>query len=388
MAQQIYLDNAATTKVDEKVLDSMIPYFSEKFGNASSQHLIGQEAKRALEESRGVIAKSIGANREEIIFTGSGTEANNLMLKGLFFSEKNKGEGKNHIITTKIEHDCIMNACKWLEKRGAKVTYLNVNNKGFIDLEELKTAISDETLVVSIIHGNNEIGTIQDLEAIGKICREKDVYFHTDACQSYTKVPINVKKQNLSFVTLNAHKIHGPKGVGALYINSGIKKNLTPLLHGGGHEFGIRSSTENIPGIIGFAKAVKIAKSKYIKHIKNLRDKLIKEILKIPNTHLNGAEGDKRLCNNINICFNNIEGEAIGGYLDAYGISSSTGSACSSNSLEVSHVLKAIGLPELQINSSIRLSLSKFNTEKQIDYALEVLNKTVEKLRKMSPIKI
>jgi cysteine desulfurase len=364
----------------------MIPYFSEKYGNASSQHVIGQEAKRALEESRGIIAKSISANRDEIVFTGSGTEANNLMLKGLFFSNKDSENGKNHIITTKIEHDCIMNSCKWLEKQGVKITYLSVDKNGFIDLEELKSSITDQTLVVSIIHGNNEIGTIQDLEAIGNICKEKDVYFHTDACQSYTKVDINVKKQNLDFVTLNAHKIHGPKGVGALYIGSGIK--LTPLLHGGGHESGIRSSTENISGIVGFAKAVKIAKSKYVKHIRNLRDKLIKEILKIPNTHLNGAEGDKRLCNNINICFNNIEGEAIGGYLDAYGISSSTGSACSSNTLDVSHVLKAIGLTDLQINSSIRLSLSKFNTEKEIIYILEVLNKTVDKLRKMSPIKI
>jgi cysteine desulfurase len=383
--KQIYLDNAATTKVDGNVLDSMIPYFSEKYGNASSQHVIGQEAKRALEESRGIIAKSISANRDEIVFTGSGTEANNLMLKGLFFSNKDSENGKNHIITTKIEHDCIMNSCKWLEKQGVKITYLSVDKNGFIDLEELKSSITDQTLVVSIIHGNNEIGTIQDLEAIGNICKEKDVYFHTDACQSYTKVDINVKKQNLDFVTLNAHKIHGPKGVGALYIGSGIK--LTPLLHGGGHEFGIRSSTENISGIVGFAKAVKIAKSKYVKHIRNLRDKLIKEILKIPNTHLNGAEGDKRLCNNINICFNNIEGEAIGGYLDAYGISSSTGSACSSNTLDVSHVLKAIGLTDLQINSSIRLSLSKYTTESEINYTLDILNKIVEKLRRMSPIK-
>ena len=383
--KQIYLDNAATTMVDKKVVEAMIPYFSEKFGNPSSQHFIGQEAKRGLEEARNVIAKSINANREEIVFTGSGTESNNLVLKGLFFS--NKGNGKNHIITTEIEHDCILNASKCLEKQGVEVTYLGVDSKGFINLKELENSITSKTLVVSIIHGNNEIGTIQDLEAIGKICKRKNVYFHTDACQSYTKSRLNVKKQNLDFVTLNSHKIHGPKGVGALYIRKDLRKEITPLLHGGGHEFGIRSSTENIPGIVGFAKAVKIASNKDIRHMIKMRDKLINEILKIPNTKLNGAEGNNRLCNNINICFNNIEGEAVGGYLEANGISSSTGSACSSHTLESSHVLKAIGLTSLQANTSIRLTLSKFTTENEIDYTLEVLNKTVDKLRRMSPIK-
>ncbi|MDD5193115.1 MAG: cysteine desulfurase family protein [Candidatus Nanoarchaeia archaeon] len=380
--KSIYLDNAATTSVDKEVVEAMIPYFSEKYGNASSQHLIGQEAKRALEESREIIAKSIGAKRDEIIFTGSGTEANNFVLKGLFFA--NKDNKKNHIITTKIEHDCILNACKWLETQGAKVTYLNVNNEGFIDLNELKKSITPETLIVSVIHGNNEIGTIQDLKEIGKICKERGVHFHTDACQSYTKTDIDVNKQNLDFVTLNAHKIHGPKGVGALFIRKGIK--IIPLLHGGGHEFGLRSSTENVPGIVGFAKSVRIAKESNIKHMEKLRDKLIEGILKIPNTQLNGPR-DKRLCNNINVCFNNIEGEAIGGFLDSYGISSSTGSACSSHSLEPSHVLKAIGRTHVQINSSVRLSISKFTTDEEIDYVLEILNKIVDKLRKMSPIK-
>ena len=385
--KQIYLDNAATTPVDERVMKAMLPYFSEKFGNASSQHVLGQEAKRDLEEAREVIARAIGANREEIIFTGSGTEANNFVLKGLFFWNKEKATGKNHIITTKIEHDCILNSCKWLEKQGARVTYLNVDSEGFINLEQLKKEISDETLVVSVIHGNNEIGTLQDLEEIGKICREKKVYFHTDACQSFTKTPLNVRKQNLDFVTLNAHKIHGPKGVGALYIRGDLKKKIEPLLHGGGHEFGLRSSTENIPGIIGFAKAVSIANWSDVKKMTKLRDKLIDGILKIPGTDLNGSRS-KRLCNNINVRFNNIEGEAIGGYLDAYGISSSTGSACSSHSLEPSHVLSAIGLPHEKTNTSLRLSISKFTTEKDIDYVLDVLPKIVEKLRKISPIKL
>ncbi len=378
--KQIYLDNAATTQVDEKVMLAMLPYFIKKYGNASSQHLIGQEAKRALEESRHIIAKSISAKDKEIIFTSGGTESNNLVLKGLFFSNVDK----NHIITTKIEHDCIMNTCKWLEKRGARVTYLDVDEQGFVDIKQLKKSIGNNTLVVSIIHANNEIGTIQDIEAIGKICHDAGVYFHTDACQSYTKVKINVKKMNLDFVTLNAHKIHGPKGIGALYIRDGIK--IEALMSGGGHEKNFRSGTENIPGIVGFAKAVKIANEKDIKKMTKLRDKLINKILKIPNTKLNGAKGNKRLCNNINICFNNIEGEAIGGYLDSYEISSSTGSACSSHTLESSHVLKAIGLTDLEANTSIRLSLSKFNTEEEIDYTLEILNKVVEKLRRMSPV--
>ena len=384
--KQIYLDNAATTPVDERVVKAMLPYFTEKFGNASSQHLIGQEAKRALEESRAIIAKSIRAKHEEIIFTGSGTEANNFVLKGLFFANKDKG--KNHIITSRIEHDCILNSCKWLEKQGAKITYLDVDKEGFADIEQLKKEINENTLVVSIIHGNNEIGTIQDLEKIGKICREKGVYFHTDACQSFTKVPIDVRRMNLDFVTLNAHKIHGPKGVGALFIREEIKKNITPLLHGGGHEFKLRSSTENIPGIVGFAAAVRISNSGDVKNMKKLRDYFIEGILKISNVNLNGVSGEKRLCNNINVGFNNIEGEAIGGYLDAYGISSSTGSACSSNTLEPSHVLTAIGLSHEKVNTSVRLSISKFTTKKDIEYVLEVLPKIVEKLRKMSPIKL
>jgi len=377
--KQIYLDNAATTKTDPAVLEAMKPYFLEKYGNASSVHLQGQEAKRALEEARHTIARSINAKDSEIIFTSGGTESNNLVLKGLFFANKNKG----HIITTKIEHDCILNASKWLEKQGATVTYLSVDKEGYINLEELKNAITQDTLLVSIIHGNNEIGTIQDLKEIGKICKEKNTLLHTDACQSYTKTDLNVKKQNLDLVTLNAHKIHGPKGVGALYIKDGIK--ITPIMHGGGHEKNLRSGTENISGIVGFSKAVKLAKSKHIKHMEKLRNKLIEGILKIENIQLNGSKN--RLCNNINIKFNNIEGEAIGGYLDAYGISSSTGSACSSHTLDPSHVLIALGLTPLEANSSIRLSLSKFTTEQEINKVLEVLPGIVKKLRKISPFK-
>ena len=378
--KKIYLDNAATTPVDSRVVKEMLPFFTEKFGNASSQHTLGQEAKRALEQSRDVIAGSIGAKSDEIIFTSGGKEANNLAIKGAIWQT-----GKKHIITTKIEHDCILNSCKWLEKQGIRVTYLPVDSEGFVNPKDVEKAITNETAIVSVIHANNEIGTIQDIEAIGKICREKGVYFHTDACQSYTKVPINVKKQNIDLATLNAHKIHGPKGVGALYIREGIK--ISPLMHGGGHEKNRRSGTENIPGIVGFATAVKLAKSGYAKQIEKLRDNLIEGILKIQNTKLNGASGERRLCNNINVSFMNIEGEAIGGYLDAYGIASSTGSACSSHTLEPSHVLKAIGLSDMEANSSLRLSLSRENTEEEIDKVLEVLPKIIEKLRKISPFK-
>ena len=376
----IYLDNAATTSVDERVLKTMLPYFTEKFGNASSQHLIGQEAKNALEKSRKIIANSINAKTSEIFFTSGGTESNNLALKGLFFANYPE---KDHIITTKIDHDCVLNSCKWLEKQGAKVTYLDVDRMGFVNPKDIENAITEKTIVISVIHGNNEIGTIQDLEAIGKICRGKKVLFHTDACQSYTKTEINVKKQNLDLVTLNSHKIHGPKGVGALYIREGIK--IIPLLHGGEHEKKIRSGTENIPGIVGFAEAVKIMTEKDIKKMEKIRDKLIGEVLKIPNTRLNGPI-ENRLCNNINVSFMNIEGEAIGGYLENEGIYTSTGSACQSNTLESSHVLKALGLSPLEANSSIRMSISKFTTEEEIDYVLKILPKVVEKLRRLSPL--
>jgi cysteine desulfurase len=384
MTKLIYLDNAATTQVDDDVLKTMLPYFNEKFGNASSVHFKGQEAKNALEDSRRTIAKSIGAKSQEIYFTSGGTEANNLAIKGLYFWNQENNTGKNHIITTRIEHDCVLNTCKWLEKIGGKVTYLDVDAEGFISLEELENAITEKTILVSIIHGNNEIGTVQDLEAIGKICKKKNVLFHTDACQSYTKVPIDVNKQNLSLVTLNSHKIHGPKGVGALYIRENIP--IVPLSHGGGHERKIRSGTENVSGIVGFAKAVDIANKKNVEKMIKIRDKLINGILRISNTKLNGPK-EKRLCNNVNVSFNNIEGESIGAYLENLGICTSTGSACASHSLETSHVLRAIGLTPLQANSTLRLSISKYTTEEEIDFVLDNLTKIVEKLRKISPIK-
>ncbi len=378
---KIYLDNAATTKVDEKVVKAMQPYFTEKFGNPSSLHFAGEEARRDLENARETIAKSVGAKYKEIIFTGSGTEANNFALKGLFWKNF---PNKNHIITTKIEHDCILQTCKWLETQGAKITYLDVCDKGFVNPQDLLEAITDKTFLVSIIHGNNEVGTIQHIEKLTKICNEKNILFHTDACQSFTKVSINVKKIGIDLMTINAHKIHGPKAIGALYIREAIK--ITPLLHGGGQEFKLRSSTENTAGIIGFAKAVKIASNSDVKQMKKLRDYFIQELLKIPNTKLNGATGEERLCNNINLSFKNIEGEAIGSFLNAKQIFISTGSACSSKSLEPSHVLTALGMSPLEANSSIRLSISKYTTKKEIDFALKEIKNTVEKLRRMSPL--
>ena len=376
----IYLDNGATTMVDPQVVEEMNKYHSDSYGNASSVHSKGLEAKSALEESRHVIAKSIGAKDDEIIFTSGGTESNNFALKGIAWANKNKG---NNIIISKIEHDCVLNSAKWLEKQGFSITYLDVDGEGFIDLKALEKSITNNTILVSIIHGNNEIGTIQDLEGIHEICKRRKVYFHTDACQSYTKTKLKAK--NADLITLSAHKLHGPKGVGALYVRKGVK--ITPFFHGGGHESGLRSGTENIPGIVGFAKSVKIAmKGKHIKRMTGLRDYFIEELLKIPDVVLNGPVGEKRLCNNINVSFRYVEGESVGAYLDSKGICSSTGSACSSHTLEPSHVLMALEDNHERAHSSLRFTISRFTTKEELDFALLEIRKTVEKLRKMSPL--
>ncbi len=382
----IYLDNASSTKVDEKVLKAMLPYFNEKYANASSKHEAGQQIREDVEKSRKIIARVINAKSNEIIFTSGGTESNNLALKSLFFYNKQNNTGKNHLITTKIEHASVLETCKWLEQQGAKITYLGVDKEGFVDLKQLESSITKKTFLVSIIHGNNEIGVLQDLEKIGKICKGKKVLFHTDACQSFTKILIDVKKQNLDLVSLNSHKIHGPKGIGALYIKEGIK--IIPIIHGGGHEFQMRSGTENVPGIIGFGEAVKIYDKKNIIRMKKLQDKLINSFLKIPNTKLNGPIGypeghkEKRLCNNINVSFADISGEEICAYLEKNKIYISVGSACQSHINGSSHVLKALGAKENEINGSIRISLSKYTSEKEVDYFLEKIKKIVERLRK------
>lgn len=378
--KNIYLDNGATTMVAKEVTKAMLPYFTEKYGNASSLHSLGQEAKEALEEAREVIAKSINADPSEIIFTSGGTESDNIAIQATVNMCVKKG---NHIITSKIEHPAVQKTCNFLEHKGFKVTYIDVDKDGIIDPKKLEKAITKETVLVTIMHANNEIGTIQPIEEIGKLCKKHDIIFHTDAVQSYMKVPIDVKKQDIDMLSLSAHKIHGPKGIGALYIRKGTK--ICPLSYGGSHEAGIRPGTENIPGAVGFAEAVKLHKDSDNKKMTQHRDKLIKNILEIPESRLNGHK-TKRLSNNVNITFNYIEGESLLLYLDEKGIAVSTGSACSSHSLEPSHVLTAIGLKPEESHGSIRITLSRYNTEEEINYTIEELKKVVEELRKLSPL--
>jgi len=381
MMKNIYLDNGATTKVDEKVINEMVPYYSEKYGNASSLHSYGETAKSAIEEARKKIAKSINADTSEIIFTSGGTESDNLAIKGIM--EMCKNVKKKHMITSKIEHPAVLNTCKCLEKQGIKVTYLNVDKYGIINLKELEDSITDETVLVSIMHANNEIGSIEPIEKIGKICKKHNILFHTDAVQSYTKLDIDVKKMNIDLASFSAHKIHGPKGIGFLYKRKGI--HICPLIAGGGHELGLRPGTENVPGIIGLAKAFEITNKKEIKDMEILRDRLIDGLKKIPKSRLNGHPKD-RLPNNVNFCFDSIEGESLILHLDGKGICASTGSACSSHSLEPSHVLTAIGLPAEIAHGSLRLTLSKFTTKEDIDYAIKTISEVVKNLRSISPL--
>lgn len=376
--KRVYLDNAATTPVAKEVLEAMMPYHSGKYGNASSLHAYGREAKEALEDARGRIAKKLNAVPEELIFTSGGTESNNLALKGVAHKA-----GKGHIITCKIEHSAILAPCRLLEKQGFKVTYLGVDKYGTVDPSDVEKALRDDTILVSIGHANNEIGTLQDLETIGKITRERGVLFHTDACQSFTKEAIDVKKQRLDLVSINSHKICGPKGVGALYIRDGV--NIASQSQGGEHERNLRAGTENVPGIVGFAKAAEITGAKENAHVKSLRDRLIGGVLSgVEGSTLNGHP-EKRLCNNANFLFKGIEGEALLLRLDMKGVACSTGSACSSHSLMPSHVLLATGLAPEECHGSLRMTLGKDNTIEEIDYALEAVKEEVANLRKISP---
>ena len=384
-AKKVYMDYAATTPIDARVLKVMLPFLKEKFGNTMSLHSFGREAKEALEKSREIIAKIVNAKPNEIIFTSSATESNNFALKGIAFANREKGK---HIIVSKIEHHCVLNSAEWLKKQGFEVSYLSVDKHGIVDLNEFERLIRKDTILVSIMHANNEIGTIEPIEEIGKICREKGIIFHTDAAQSFGKLKIDVEKMNVDLLTASSHKIYGPKGAAFLYIRNEIK--IEPLLHGGGHEFGLRSSTVNVASIVGFAEAAKIyekEREKESKKVGKLREYLEKEILEnVENSHLNGHP-TKRLYNIANFWFSFIEGEALIGLLDEYGIAASTGSACSSEKLEPSHVLLAIGLKPHEAHGSLRLSLGRFTTKEEVDYVLKVLPKAVEKLRKISPHK-
>jgi cysteine desulfurase len=385
--KRVYLDHSATSGVDPRVIEFMSPFFDKKYGNASSLHDLGQEAHLALEEARKKVANGLHGSPKEIIFTSGGTESNNTALKGAAFAELTGNREKKHIITSQIEHDCVLYTCKWLENLGFEVTYLPVDRYGLVSLEQLEEAMRKDTLLVSVMHANNEIGTVQDIKALAKITHEHGAYFHTDAVQSITKLPIDVRDMNVDMLSVSSHKIHGPKGVGCLYVKKGTK--IDPLMHGGGHEKGFRSGTENVPGIVGFAEALRIGEEERpeeMPRIQKLRDALIRGALEIENSWLNGHP-EKRLPINAHFCFKFIEGESLILRLDMKGISASTGSACSSKSLKPSHVLLAIGLPPEDAHSSLRLTLGRDNTAEDIAYTLEVLPQVVADLRKISPFK-
>lgn len=381
----IYFDYAATTPVDKRVVRAMIPYFEKKFGNTMSFHSLGAKANEAVEKSRKIIAEMLRAKESEIIFTGSATESNNLALKGIAFANKEKGR---HIIISPVEHDCVLESSKWLEKQGFEITKLSVDSFGLIKLDELQKAIRKDTILVSIIHANNEIGTIQNIKRIGEICKKNHVYFHTDASQSFGKVPIDVNEMSVDLLTASSHKIYGPKGAALLYIRTGV--TIEPILHGGGHENGLRSSTVNVPAIVGFAKAAEIC-SKTMKQenkrITALRDQLINGVLKkVKGSRLNGHP-TQRLANNVNISFPFAEGESMLMELDLAGIAVSTGSACSSRTLAPSHVLLAIGLKPQAAHGSLRITLGRWTTKFDVNYLLETLPRIVNKFRSISPFK-
>ena len=384
MKTSIYLDNAATTRTSKEVLDEMIPYFCENFGNPSSIYEIAGRSKEALDTARKRVASVIGARPEEIYFTGSGTEADNWALKAVFEAYADKG---NHIITTKIEHHAILHSCEYLEKRGAEVTYLDVDEYGRVDPKAVEDAITDRTILISVMTANNEIGTIEPIREIGAIAKAHGVLFHTDAVQAFGHIPINVDDDNIDMLSLSGHKFNGPKGVGVLYIRKGIK--IRSFIHGGAQERKRRASTENVPGIVGLGKAAEIAAAEMDaragKQIE-IRNHMIARILdEIPYCRLNG-DPENRLPNNVNVCFRFVEGESLLIMLDMKGIAASSGSACTSGSLDPSHVLLAIGLPHEIAHGSLRLTISHEISMEDADYAVDVIKETVDRMRSMSPL--
>ncbi|MDP3564556.1 MAG: cysteine desulfurase NifS [Methanoregula sp.] len=380
----IYMDHSATTFVKPDVANAIIPYFTEHFGNPSSIYSIARESKNAIDAARVQTAKALGADPEEIYFTSGGSESDNWAIKGVAYANRKRG---NHIITSQIEHHAVLHTCQYLEKEGFRVTYLPVDQYGLVDPAVLEKAITEKTILITIMYANNEIGTIEPIAELGAIARKHNVYFHTDAVQAIGSVPIDVKAQNIDLLSLSAHKFYGPKGTGALYIKKGVR--IDNLIHGGGQERRRRAGTENIAGIVGLGKAIELATADIPGHsakIRAMRDRLIKGVLAtIPNARLNGHP-EKRLAGNFNVSFEFIEGESMLLWLDDEGICASTGSACTSGSLEPSHVLLATGLPVEISHGSLRLTLGDANTDKDVDVVLEVLPKVVAKLRDMSPL--
>lgn len=384
MSKVIYADNAATTKVSDTVLNSMLPYLKECYGNPSSVYSMGRETRKAVEKSREQVANAIGATPQEIYFTSCATESNNWAIKGVLKHLAKKG--KNHLITSKIEHHAVLHTANVLEKEGIEVTYVSVDEYGVVDLEELKNSIKENTALVSIMFANNEIGTIQPIKEIGEICKNANVLFHTDAVQAVGNVEIDVKVLNISLLSLSGHKFHAPKGVGALYIKKGVV--VKNILDGGGQEKGKRPGTENVASIIGLGTAIEEATSNIKQkneHLKSLTTKLCDNLLNIEQTRLNG-HSENRLCNNVNISFKGIEGEGLLLMLDRKGLCASSGSACTSGSLDPSHVLMAIGLDHMTAHGSLRLSFSKYSTMQEIDEIIEIIPKVVALLRSMSPV--
>ena len=384
MNRFVYADNSATTKVAPEVLDAMLPFLKEGYGNPSSVYSKGREAKAAIEHAREQVAAAIGCNPDEVYFTSCGSEADNWALKGTV--SKLRAKGKTHIVTTVFEHHAILHTCQYLEGLGCDVTYLPVNAKGLVDPQAVKAAIREDTALVSIMYANNEIGTIQPIAEIGAICKEAGVLFHTDAVQAVGNVPIDVKAQHIDMLSLSGHKIHAPKGVGVLYIRKGI--GIDNFMHGGAQERKRRAGTEAVPNIVALGKACELITKDLpgrAQKLTAMRDKLMAEILKLPKTRLNG-DAVKRLPGSVNFSFEGIEGESLLLMLDMKGICASSGSACTSGSLDPSHVLLAIGLPHEVAHGSLRLSLSDENTMEDVDYIIETLPKIVERLREMSPV--
>lgn len=382
--KKIYLDNAATTSLKSEVLEEMMPILKENYGNPSSIYSIGRNARKEVEKSRQTVAEILGANPSEIFFTSGGTESDNWAIRGVAFAQFRKG--KNHIITSKIEHHAVLHTVKELEKEGFEATYLDVDKNGFVSPEDVKAAITEKTALVTVMYANNEIGTIQKISEIGKVCHEKGVIFHTDAVQAVGHLEINVKEQNIDLLSLSGHKFHGPKGVGALYVKKGVR--ILNLMQGGAQESNKRPGTENVAGIVGLAKALEISmqnRQEKNKDLEKKRDFLITELLKIKRSRLNG-DRTQRLPGNVNISFEGIEGESLLLLLDAAGICASSGSACTSGSLDPSHVLLAIGLVHEVAHGSLRLSLDESTTMEELEYTVSEVKKVVERLRSMSPL--